>query len=199
MTRTLALVAAAIALIPALPNPSGARELYRATKVDCYSRQPDQEYKKFSCELRLIFNDSDPYADAIQVKWDYGGLSEFTWKAGQWTWFEPNSKKWISVSPKWVVMDQDRACIQFGAICFGRGFPVNDFRPTGDQIVTMPGATPNLTPEAVKGSATNQPGTQSSPKAETNTKPATQVTSPEAKPKPSSSSPTSETKPKTAR
>lgn len=197
MTRTLAFVAAAIALIP---TPGWARELYR-TKVDCYSRQPDQEYKKFSCELRLVFSDSDPYVDAVQVKWDYGGLSEFTWKAGQWTWFEPNSKKWIPVSPKWVLMDPDRACIQFGAICFGRGFPVNDFRPIGDQIITMPGAAPSLTPEPSKGTGTVLPSPQATPTTETKPKPSSPVTpTTETKPKPSSpTTPTTETKPKPAR
>jgi hypothetical protein len=166
MTRTLALVAAAIALFP---YPGWARELYR-TKVDCYSRQPDQEYKKFSCELRLIFSDTDPYVDAVQVKWDYGGLSEFSYKNGQWTWFEPNSKKWIAIAPKWLIMDPDRACIQFGAICFGRGFPVNDFRPTGDQIVTLPGAITSPTPEAAKPGTAPANSTKGTPSTDTKPK-----------------------------
>ncbi len=122
-TSTPAKPAAAPTATPASTPAPQTRDLTR-TVSRCYVRQPDQSYTAYECEIRTIYNNPGPKADAVQIKWSYGATSDFLWtKAQGWRWFDPGSKQWLPYQPEWL-QTADFSCLRFGNMCFGRGFPV---------------------------------------------------------------------------
>jgi hypothetical protein len=96
----------------------------------CYVRQPDQQFTAYPCELRLVYSNPDPVPDAVQVKWAYGGLTEFLYSRSRgWQWLEPTSRTWVPAEAEWVETPA-LSCYRFGNMCFGRGFPVLDSPPS---------------------------------------------------------------------
>lgn len=142
-------------LIPTLP--SQARDVVKL-QTRCYVQQPDQSLSSYPCELRLIYTNptaTSSVPEAVQVKWAYGGLSEFLYNPQRgWQWLEPASRTWVPASPTWL-RTGTISCYRFGNMCFGRGFP------TPEATAAPSAASP---PSRTTVTATTQPpsGTASS-------------------------------------
>ncbi len=139
-------------LLPTLP--AQGREVVRL-QTRCYVQQSNQALDAYPCELRLIYNDptrTSGSPDAVQVKWAYGGLSEFLYNPSQgWKWLEPTSKTWVPASPSWL-RTASVSCYRFGNMCFGRGFPAPEPATTATVAATIPRPTP--APVSRPGSST---------------------------------------------
>lgn len=139
-------------LLPTLP--ALGREVVRL-QTRCYVQQSNQSLDAYPCELRLIYNDptrTSGTPDAVQVKWAYGGLSEFLYNPSQgWKWLDPASRTWVPASPTWL-RTASVSCYRFGNMCFGRGFPTPD--PASTATAAAPPARPTPAPVSRPGGST---------------------------------------------
>ena len=127
------------------PNPPAPtiRETSR-TASKCYIGRSPEDLKSYDCEITSVYTSRQPYPSAVQIRWSYGGLSDFSRNAdGGWRWYDPSSKRWLDTDPRWVELEAG-GCFRFGNMCFGRGFPVvpeMKSSPTPSQSTAAPPAT----------------------------------------------------------
>ncbi|WP_338462624.1 hypothetical protein VZH09_04320 [Synechococcus elongatus IITB7] len=135
-------------------QPPQIRELAR-TPSKCYIGRDPASLTPYDCEIVAIYTSKQPYPSGVQIKWSYGGLSDFSRsQTGEWRWYDPTGKRWLDTQPTWLELEAS-GCFRFGNMCFGRGFPI-----VPEMKATTPSANPpKAAPPAEQPRGTSTPAT----------------------------------------